>query len=475
MKSKLIATLCLATYLGGCTMIPDMRNLNFGESKTWNNIPAHEFSIEDGTAADTGWQSFFLSDGLKQVIQTTIKNNKDLKIAALNIDEARALYRINRADLVPSLNANGNATIQKSSDQSSVTGTARKTENYAANIAVPAYELDIFGRIRSQNTAALNDYAATMQARDAVQNALIGEVANAYLQYLADLKILELTKNTLNTQKESYDLVKVSFDNGIGTELDIAAAETTVESARANYYQYQRLVEQDKNALFLLMGIANDDTMLPLASLSDVKVKDNLDPGVPSQVLLSRPDVKAAEFQLLSANADIGAARAAFFPSISLTGAFGFASDDLGNLFTSGAAGAWNFIPQITLPIFNGGVNKRNLELAEIRKNIAILNYEKTIQVAFKEVADELDARKALDKQLAAQKRLVTASRKLYNLTKVRYKSGIDNFTDVLIAQRQLYTNQQAEILLEQQRLANLINLYKVLGGGRDDEQAIVE
>ncbi|MEC7029388.1 MAG: efflux transporter outer membrane subunit, partial [Pseudomonadota bacterium] len=220
------------------------------------------------------------------------------------------------------------------------------------------------------------------------------------------------------------------------------------------------------NALFLLMGVPQDNSVLPKSTLDEVTFKDGLDSGLPSEILLMRPDVKQAEYELLARNADIGAARAAFFPSISLTGTYGFASQSLSNLFTGGAAGAWAFLPQITLPIFQGGRNQANLDLAEIRKEKAVLNYEKAIQTAFREVSDELAARETLDGQLQAQRRLVEAAETVYSVSEARYKSGIDSFLSVLDAQRELYAYQQNEIQIELQRQTNLVNLYKVLGGG---------
>lgn len=458
--------LLAATTLSACSLAPDFTRPDFSASKSWADVPAYAFPKGDQVAMKMEWKEFFGSEDLWLVIGTALQNNKDLKAAALNIEEARALYRIERADLIPNVNANGTGQVAKSSDESSVTGRAQKSELSEANLGISAYELDLFGKIRSNNESAINEYLATQEAQAVVRNALIAETANAYLQLLADQKLLSLTRQTLVAQQRTYDILSESLKKGVSTEQDVARAETAVETARVNLHQYSRFVAQDKNALFLLMGVPQEDTFLPKSTLDKIKLKESIDPGLPSEILLMRPDVRQAEYELMARNADIGAARAAFFPSISLTGTYGFASQSLGQLFASGAGGAWAFLPQVTLPIFQGGRNVANLDLAKIRKEKAIVNYEKAIQTAFREVSDELAARATLDEQLKAQRRLVAAAQKVYDISQARYKSGIDSFLSVLDSQRELYTYQQNEIQIERQRLANLVNFYKVLGGG---------
>lgn len=486
MMRKSLSVAALAVLLSSCTMIPDYIQPDFSAAPKWADVPG--YSVPDGEfqVSDLDWKEYFDSSELWLVIGTALQNNKDLKQAALRVDEARALYRISRADLVPSVNASGTGTIRQSSDDSGGSTSAAaagagassgvvKTELYEANLGVASYELDLFGKIRSQNEAAINEYIATEYARNVVRNVLIAETANAYLQLLTDQKLLNLTKKTLKAQQQTYDILSQSLEKGVGTEQDLARASTAVETARVNLHQYARYVAQDKNALFLLMGVPNDDEFLPETTLDKIQINESLEPGIPSQALLSRPDVKQAEYQLLARNADIGAARAAFFPSISLTGTYGFASPELSSLFTSGAAGAWAFLPKITLPIFQGGRNTANLDLAEIRKEQAVVNYEQAIQTAFREVSDELAARATLDKQLKAQRRLVEAAQKVYNISEARYRTGIDSFLGVLDAQRELYTFQQNEIQIQRQRFTNLVNLYKVLGGGTQKRPASPE
>ncbi len=447
-------------------MVPDYVRPDFSAATAWGDVPGYTMPMGQETAAQLEWKQFFNSQELWLVIGVALQNNKDLKLAALNIEQARALYRIERADLVPNINANARAAYDKSSDESSLTGQGASSEFYSANLGLSSYELDLFGKIRSSNESALNEYLATEQARAVIHNSLIAETANAYLQLLADQKLLDLTQKTLQAQQKTYEILRQSLEKGVATEQDVSRAETAVETARVNLHQYSRFVAQDKNALFLMMGVPYNEELLPKTTLDDISITDNLDPGLPAETLLLRPDVRQAEYLLLARNADIGAARAAFFPSITLTGNYGYASQALSNLFTGGAAGVWSFVPQITLPIFQGGRNQANLDLAEIRKEQAVVTYEKAIEIAFREVSDELAARATLDQQLQAQKRLVAAAQRVYDISDARFKSGIDSFLSVLDAQRELYVFQQNEIQIERQRLANLVNLYKVLGGG---------
>jgi len=466
MMRKSLFILLLSLILSGCTMIPDFTRPDFPAASSWSDVPGYAAPAGENLAKQMDWKNFFASQDLWLVIGTALQNNRDIKQAALNIEEARAMYRITRADLVPNINGQTGVTYTGTSKDTGITGQRQNNETYEANIGLASYELDIFGKIRSSNQSALNKYLATQEAHAMMRNSLIAETANAYLQWLADRKLLSLTKQTLQAQQRTYDILSKSLEKGLATEQDVARAETAVETARVNKHQYSRFVAQDQNAVFLLMGIPQDDDFLPKTSLDDVQLKDDLDAGLPSEVLLMRPDIRQAEYELLARNADIGAARAAFFPGITLTGSYGLASNGLSGLFSSGATGVWSFLPQITLPIFQGGRNKANLELAEIRKEKAIVNYEQVIQTAFREVADELAARATLDEQLKAQRRLVAAAQKVYDISDARYKSGIDSFLSVLDAQRELYTYQQNAIQIERLRLSNLVNLYKVLGGG---------
>jgi multidrug efflux system outer membrane protein len=467
LSRNLLMSATAVALLAGCTMVPDYMRPDAPVASNWPVPKADDLSGQaQKSATDVTWQEFFRSPVLQKVIATALDNNRDLRIAALNIEEARAQYRIQRADLVPSVNGGLSGSRQRIPDDLSPTGKATTGSQYDANVAVTAFELDLFGRIRSLNEGALEDYLATEEARNATQIALIAETANVYLQLLADQKTLRLTQETLATQQQSYDLIAKTNELGAATGLDLAQASTAVETAKANLALYTRLVAQDKNALVLLMGTGDAGALSETETLESVLLMDNLPVGLPSEVLLLRPDIRQAEHSLKGANARIGAARAAFFPTISLTGSAGFASDSLGDLFTSGGAGAWSFLPRLTMPIFEGGRNIANLDVAEARKEISVAQYEKAIQVAFREVADELVARATLTDQLQAQRGLVAAAQKSYDLSQARYKQGIDNYLVALDSQRALYVAQQNEIIVEQQYLANLVNLYKTLGGG---------
>ncbi len=465
-KSFLIA-LAASTMLAGCTMIPRYDRPEAPVNAQWPQGPAYdEMSDTTVRASEISWREFFRSPQLQQVISTALENNRDLRIAALNIEAARATYRVQRAALVPAIDGVGSGNRQGVPDNASPTGESTITSIYSANIGTTAFELDLFGRVRSLNQSALEEYLATEEARDATQIALIAEVANAYLIHQADRKLLALTENTLSTQQQSYDLIKQSFDMGIGTQLDVAQAATLVETARANRAQYMRLVAQDKNALTLLMGANIDESILEAEGLDTVALMTDLPVGISSNVLLDRPDIRQAEHSLKAANANIGAARAAFFPTISLTGSAGMASESLSDLFASGSGLAWSFVPQLTLPIFSGGRNLANLDSAKANEKIAAAQYERAIQIAFREVADELAARGTYTDQLNAQRSLVAANQQSYDISQARYKQGIDSHLSVLDAQRELYTAQQNEIVVQQQRLSNLVTLYKTLGGG---------
>jgi multidrug efflux system outer membrane protein len=461
--------------LGACTLIP-------GFTPPAPPIPAELPVGEDAAPADApeaqtiGWQEFFPAPPLQAIIRTALANNRDLRAAMLNVEATRALYRVQRSFIMPGVTANGTENRRAipealgGANPLARAGGTRLITQYEANLASTVFELDLFGRIRSLSESALQDYFATEAARDAAQITLVAEVANTYLQWLADRKILILSRDTLAAQEKSLELIAASNEKGVASQLDVAQVRTAVESARANVALYDRLVEQDRNALFLLLGTHDEALLAPEVTLDSVTVMESLPVGVSSHVLLARPDVRQAEHRLLAANADIGAARAAFFPTVSLTGSYGFASTDLSTLFSGGAAGAWSFVPQATLPLFLGGRNFANLDFSEASRDAAVAQYEGAIQAAFREVADELAARRTLDDQLAAQRALVAAAQQAYDLSYARYREGLDSFLTVLDAQRSLFVAQQNEITIDRQRRTNLANLYKALGGGLREE-----
>ena len=470
LSKTLLSMTAAAALLAGCTMIPDYDRPDLPVSAGWPEGQAYEgiTGVSEADISKVNWQSFFLSSPMQQVIQTSLDNNRDLRVASLQVEQARALYRVERAALVPSINATGSGTRQGVPENASGLGKDTVSSTYSANVGTTAFELDLFGRIRSMNERALEEYFATEEAQQSARIALIAETANAYLTYLADKKLLGITEDTLKSQQEAYALIKKRYDLGTSSQLDLEQARTSVETARANRARYLRFVAQDRNALELLMGTAPDMAVLDSLTLDTVQLADNLPVGLPSAVLLERPDIKQAEHSLKAANANIGAARAAFFPTISLTGSAGFASESLSDLFKSGSSLAWSFIPQITLPIFEGGKNIANLDSATAGQKIAVAQYEKAIQTAFREVSDELAARGTYTEQLAAQSSLVSATGNAYRISRARYDQGTDNYLSVLDSQRELYSAQQSEITVQQERLTNLVSLYKVLGGGKE-------
>jgi len=474
MNSKPLLSICLAaTTLTGCSLAPNYQRPTPPVSAKWPTSAGTDstYAVNPATGrqlntVEIGWREMFRSPKLQRLIDAALTNNRDLRIATLNIEVARNTYRIKRADLLPSIDATGSYTRQRLSESTSGTGKTETTSTYVAGIGATAYEVDLFGRVRNLGSSAMNKYLATEEGRKAAQTALVAEVANAYLTYLADVELLQLTENTLRTRQEANDLIRRSFDLGSKSRLDVAQSSMLVEAARASRAQYQRQVEQDKNALTLLVGKEIDPALLEPEKLAQVQVMETLPAGIPAVVLLERPDILQAEYALKAENANIGAARAAFFPSISLTGSAGYASTSLSDLFVAGSSGIWSFAPKVTLPIFQAGRLRSNLRLAENNRDIALAQYEKAIQTAFREVADALVARATYTEQLQAQRALVRESEQAETITKARYAHGIDSHFALLDAERSLYEAQQNEILVHQRSLANLIDLYKALGGG---------
>ncbi|MDO8721455.1 MAG: efflux transporter outer membrane subunit, partial [Syntrophales bacterium] len=375
-------------------------------------------------------------------------------------------YGIQRAELLPSVNAIGSASKQRSSLNLVKPGEPRTSEQYSVNLGITSWEIDFFGRIRSLKDAALQEYLATEQGRRSAQIALMSAVANTYLSLAANLSILNLAKSTLDTQQAAYNLIKRRYDVGIASELDLRRAQTQVDTARGDVSRYTQLAAQGENALNLLVGSPILKYLLPI-DLSSVSPPKEISPGISSEALLRRPDVLQAETLLKAANANIGAARAAFFPRISLTTAIGTASADLSGLFGSGS-GTWGFAPQIAVPIFDARTWSA-YDVTKVQRQIFVALYEKAIQTAFREVADALAVQGTVGQQIAAQQSLVDADAEIYRLSNARYTKGIDSYLGVLDAQRSLYTTQQAMINIQLARLTNLVTLYKVLGGGESE------
>jgi len=468
-----------AALVSGCTLAPKYTRPDSPVKGAWKagepvpaETPAPDAEKQNApAAASIAYKEFFTDAKLRNVVEMALENNRDLRVSALNLERAQAIYRIQRSALAPHLSANGSQSAQKLPDSLSPTGDAYVSRRYDLNVGVSAYELDFFGRVRSLKAKALEQYLATEQAQTSARLTIVSETAGAWLALAADRERLNLAKETLRTQEETFEMISKRASVGAASELDRRQAETRVEAARLDVVSYTTRVVQDENALDLIVGATVPEDMKP-SNLELVEAQNgpvaNVSAGLDSQVLLTRPDVLYAEGQLRAAYANIGAARAAFFPRITLTGTFGTASSELGELFKGGPA--WSFIPQITLPIFDGGSNRANLDAAKIDRDIALANYEKAIQTAFREVSDTLAQKARIDEQLKAQKALLDATAETYRLSDLRYQGGIDSYLSVLDAQRSLYSAEQARIDLRLLKLANQVALYKALAGGTRTE-----
>lgn len=472
-KNALILLVCIAIPLAGCTMAPKYARPAAPVPAEWPSGPAYApvGTTNVSVAPDLAWREFFTDEKLQQVIGMALTNNRDLRIAALNVERARAFYGIQRAELLPVANANAGMSRQRIPADVAGLSQPLTIEQWDVNLGVASWELDFFGRIRSLKDRALEEYLATEQARRSAQILIISSVANAYLALAADRENLALAETTLKAQQAAYDLVRRRHQLGLAPELDVFRAQTPRDVARRDVALYTQQVAQDQNALNLLLGssTAPDWSGVP-AELSGVTPPKEISAGISSEVLLRRPDVLAAENQLKAANADIGAARATFFPRISLTAAIGTASSDLSGLFKSGSQ-AWNYAPQIVMPIFDARTWSA-YKAAKAQREIAVAQYEKAIQSAFKEVADALAVHGTVDREVAAQQSLVEASAETYRLANTRYDKGIDNYLSVLDAQRSLFAAQQVLVFLRLQKVANRVTLYSVLGGGWQTQEA---
>ena len=460
------SSLAALAFCAACTMIPHYDRPEAPVSQTYPTTGDAAKALGQGTtaAADVGWRNFFTDPRLQELIALSLKNNRDLRVAAIQVDELRGQYQIQRAALMPSINLQGTGTRQSVPPALSTTGT-RYGSVYQANVAESEWELDFWGRVRSLSQAALETYFSTAEARRATEILLISQVANEYLNYLALQDELKVTHDTLDTASESYRLAKLQFDVGTGSELDLRQAEGVVETARANYQTQIRLQGQSLNNLVLLVGEPLPADLPPAATLTDQHLLADIPAGLPSDLLTRRPDVMEAEAKLRSANANIGAARAAFFPKVTLTSNAGTISPTLGGLFKAGT-GQWAFTPTISLPIFDGGANIAGLAVVNADKKIALAQYEKAIQSAFTEVANGLAGRGTYDEQIEAQTRFTATTQRRLDLSNLRYKSGVASYLDVLTAQTDLYSAQLSLVQAQLARQQNLVNLYEALGGG---------
>ncbi|MDO9358131.1 MAG: efflux transporter outer membrane subunit [Polaromonas sp.] len=480
-KTRLARVLSLGAIAlaAGCSMAPKYERPEAPVAADWPGLrmarslavaPAATASpaVYTLAAADIEWQTFFNDPKLRQLIEAALRNNRDLRVAVLNIEQARAQFQIRRADQFPTVGAAVTGSRQPA------TGGAIASV-YTAGLALTSYEIDFFGRVASLKDAALSQYLATEEGRKTAQISLVASVANTYLALLADEESLAITQQTLATREESFKLSQLRFDNGITSEIDLRQAQSLTEAARISLAQLQRQRAQDENLMTLLVGQPlTPDLAVALPAgqgLADAPFMADVPAGLPSDLLTKRPDIRQAEQQLLAANANIGAARAAFFPRISLTASAGSVSTHLSGLFESGTYG-WTLAPQLFLPLFDAGRNRAGLDSANVNRDIAVAQYEKAIQTAFREVADALAGRATLGEQLRAQQAQADAEGVRFKLSDLRYQNGIASQLDLLDAQRSLFAAQQAVVQTRLLQLQNQVTLYKTLGGGWKDPVA---
>ncbi|MFS2016562.1 efflux transporter outer membrane subunit [Massilia sp. CT11-108] len=459
---KRLTPLALALVLAGCVNLAP--KYERPQAPVAGAFPTVEGTVNSGNAvaneapAAIAWQRFFTDPRLQQLITLALENNRDLRVAILNIEAARAQYQIQRSNQFPAINAGITGQRQTTGKDEPISSV------YQAGLSVSAFELDFSSRVRNLSDAALAQFLATEEARKTAQISLIAQVANTYLTFLADEELLSLTQQTLKTREESLRLTNLRFENGVSSKLDLQQAVSLVEQARTTLAQAQRQRAQDLNLLTLLIGQTIPGNLPAGATLATTNLPD-LPAGMPSDLLATRPDIRSAEQQLIAANANIGAARANYFPRITLTGSAGTASSELSGLFKSGTFG-WTFAPQAILPLFDFGRTRAGVESARAQRDIAVAQYEKSIQTAFREVADALAGQATYSEQLRAQQAVAAAETDRFNLSDLRYRNGTASYLDLLDAQRSLFTAQQQAIQANLLRLQNQVTLYRVLGGG---------
>ncbi|XQA64781.1 efflux transporter outer membrane subunit [Xanthomonas sacchari] len=455
--------------LSGCTLAPTYVR---PAAPVPADLAAVDAAPAAGAATDTlampDWQQVFLDPRLRQTIALALQNNRDLRVAVLSIDKARAQYRLQRAAQLPSFDANASMSRGRSSAASNDDGVSQVSTSDTLQVGLSSWQLDLFGQLRSLKQEALQNWLSSAENQRNVRLTLVAQVAAAWLTVGADQAQLALAQQTLDSQAQTLQLTERRHSIGSASGLDLAQQQTSVESARVAVASAATQLAQARDALQLLVGAPVDAALLPTAqAMQDSVALAPLPAHLSSAVLLQRPDVLAAEHTLQAANADIGAARAAFFPSLSLTASTGRSSDALSTLFSAGSR-TWSFVPSITAPIFHAGALKASLDASKLGKDIAVAQYEKAIQSAFAEVADALATRDHLQAQLTAQQALVDASQRSYTLAEARYRAGLDGHLPVLDAQRSLFAAQQALIALRLQDASNRVTLYQVLGGGAD-------
>ena len=465
------ALLVLTLTVAGCSLAPNYQRPEAPVAASWTPTVEATGSF----AADVlDWKTFIIDPQLHRVVDAALSNNRSLRQALLDIEAARAQYRVQRADRLPSINANATGSRQRLPADLSSSGRSDVSSSYQVGPGLTEYEVDLFGRVRNLSESALETYLATEEATRATQVSLIAEVIEAYLTRDGAQRRLALVEQTLKTREDSLELISRRRQAGTATALDYQEALGLAEQAKAERESTLRLLQQTDNALVLLVGTPDANSLLPAAPRDSLLVLQDIAPGTPSTLIERRPDILASEHRLKARNADIGAARAAFFPRLSLTGSVGSSSTELSGLFDGGSR-AWSFAPSLSLPIFAGGRNRANLDLAEVRKDAAVAAYEGTIQVAFREVADALTATDTLRGEEAARRALADSSVAAMTLAKARYDGGVDDYLRYLDAQRSTFGNQVTLIQISTERQIALVDLFKSLGGGWEESPAGVQ
>lgn len=486
--SRLCTVSLACALLAGCNLAPRYQQPPLPVPDNMAPAPPPGGSAADAQplpeSGPMAWQDFVQEPRLRRLVALALEHNRDLRVALLAMERARTQYGITRADLLPTVNATGAANRTHTADDLTTAGRPNTSGQYSATLGFSSYEIDFFGRVRNLNEAALQEFFRVEENRRSVQLSLVAEVMNAWLQLDADARRLLLARETLRTRQQALELTRRSHALGASSALALAQAQASADSARVDAAAFTSQLARDRHALALLVGTPVDAALLPdAAAQPEVAPSEKagtiptlaatappatallaVAPELPSAVLLHRPDLRAAEHVLRASHANIGAARAAFFPAITLTASVGTASNALSGLF-DGGNGTWSFAPQIRLPIFDAGRNRAALRVAELTRDQALALYEKAIQTAFREVADALAERATLDERLVAQRSLVQASQRALELSDARFRLGADSYLAVLDAQRSLYAAQQTEISLRLAEQVNRVTLYKVLGG----------
>ncbi len=472
---RLLPMALLAAMIAGCNLAPKYQRPAPAVAAAWPAVPGHGPTKTEAAvvpAADIGWREFFRDARLRQLIQLALTNNPDLQVAVLNVEQTRALYRVQRNALIPTVNINADGTRQRIPNVFSASAPSITYSEYTVDLGIASYELDLFGRVRSLKRQALEAYFATQEARKSAQIALVAQVAAAYLTEQEATEQLSVAQQLLQAADQSYELTRRSYEAGVLSQLDLNAAATRLQTARAAVAGYEQQLARVRDNLVLLVGrpLPAD---LPAPRPFDPQICfSDIPAGLPSDLLERRPDILEAEHQLKAANASIGAARSAFFPTITLTASGGTASTALDDLFASGSQ-TWAISPQLVWPIFEADTAWNELKAIEAAKRIEVANYQKAVQTAFREVADALAARATINTQVAANQALVQADQQTYDLTEASFRAGVSSALDVAAAEENLDSARQNLIQSQYSRLFSLINLYQALGGGWQERSRV--